>query len=104
MSVYRENGHNPIKTCAFDGCGCTSDQYGGVDKGENWFCSQGCSEGSGCDHADCHCNRISNHNPEEQKISPAIPGSTTKPVPADNPGQFTDHNPAQGSPATRRQP
>ena len=104
MSVYRQTQQTSNKQCSFGGCRCTSDQYAGIDKGEEWFCSQGCVEGSGCDHADCHCNRVSNHNPDKRKISPAIPGSTTKPVPGDNPGQFTDHNPAQGSPATRRQP
>lgn len=104
MSTYKQDKSNTIKECSHGGCNCQNDQYGGVTKGENWFCSQGCVEGSGCDHADCHCNRITNHNPEHTRAAPSIPGQTTKPVPKANPGQYVDHNPGQGSPATRRQP
>lgn len=104
MSTYKQAA-NASKTCAHDGCGCASDQYGGVDKGDEWFCSQGCAEGSGCEHAGCRCNRVENHNPDEVRAgAPTVPGATTKPVAKRNPGHHVDHNPSQGSPATRRQP
>ncbi len=104
MSTYKE-ASNANQTCAHNQCDCRSDQFGGIEKGDNWFCSQGCAEGSGCDHASCHCSRVHNHNPDEvRRGEPTVPGATTKPVPKRNPGHHVDHNPAQGGPSTRRQP
>lgn len=93
------------KTCAHQGCDCRNDQYGGVEKGESWFCSEGCAEGSGCDHANCHCSSVRNHDPDNvRRGEPNVPGAMTKPAPKRNPGHHADHNPGQGAPATRRNP
>ncbi len=101
MSTYKAS--NQSQACSHQGCDCRSDQFGGVEKGESWFCSQGCAEGSGCDHAGCNCNSVKNHDPDLVRSGePTVPGAPTKPVPKRNPGQHVDHNPAQGSPATRR--
>lgn len=101
MSVYEASTQS--QTCAHRDCDCRSDQFGGVEKGESWFCSQECAEGSGCHHAGCNCDHVSNHNPDEVRSGePTVPGATTKPVPKRNPGHHVDHNPGQGGPSTRR--
>ena len=101
MSTYKAS--NQSQACSHQGCDCRSDQFGGVEKGDSWFCSQGCAEGSGCDHAGCDCNSVKNHDPDLVRSGePTVPGAPTKPFPKRNPGQHVDHNPAQGSPATRR--
>ena len=103
MSTYKATNQN--QACAHQGCSCRSDQFGGIEKGENWFCSQGCAEGSGCDHASCHCNKVTNHDPELVRSGePKVPGAGTKPVPKRNPGHDVNHNPAQGGPSIRSNP
>jgi hypothetical protein len=38
------------RQCKHEGCFCL------VDESEE-YCSKGCKEGSGCDHAGCECDR-----------------------------------------------
>ncbi len=92
-----------IKQCSHEECGCTSETMEGVTEGGRWWCSRACAEGDGCEHTGCGCVQPRVAAPSGA-AKPAQPLAPTKPAPAHNPGPNVDFNPAQGGPATRRQP
>jgi len=91
------------QTCGYGGCRCTSDQYQGLTRDDQWYCAEGCAQGKGCEHVGCECSSVSAGD-SGKGPGASIPGATTKPVPKQNPGHTADHNPGQGTPATRRMP
>ncbi len=91
-------------TCAHDSCGCRKSSHDGVVVNGQWFCSSACAEGRGCEHADCRCGATPQKKSPGDATAPAQPHSPTKPAAKENPGHHVDFNPAQGGPATRRDP
>lgn len=92
-----------IDGCSHEACGCTSEATEGITARGQWWCSPACVEGKGCEHAGCGCGQRSG-DAASSATAPAQPQAPTKPAPAHNPGPNVDFNPAQGGPATRRQP
>jgi hypothetical protein len=43
------------RQCHHAPCSCVVAGGSGVIAGERQYCSQGCAEGSGCDHETCRC-------------------------------------------------
>lgn len=41
--------------CDQEGCTCTVSPEIAIQKDDKTYCSQGCAEGSGCQHPDCAC-------------------------------------------------
>ena len=43
------------KKCDHDPCHCVPDADSAVADGKSVYCSQGCADGTGCDHEGCNC-------------------------------------------------
>lgn len=99
-----------MKTCDHDQCGCKITDDSAVSRDGKVFCSTGCADGTGCNHAGCTCQSVNKgHEPHGRKHSeqnpasnPANKAAPTKPAPAENPR--TSFNPAQGAPSIRNNP
>ena len=53
--MNRQSEIEEQKKCDFDRCHCVPNEVSAVVDGKSVFCSQGCADGVGCDHAPCRC-------------------------------------------------
>jgi len=51
--------------CAYESCFCPADGEDVVEVGGKQYCSQGCADGDGCEHAECDCATTASAEAEE---------------------------------------
>ncbi|MBA3564154.1 MAG: metallothionein [Gammaproteobacteria bacterium] len=41
--------------CAHEDCECDVSSTSAIERDDEFYCSRGCADGHGCDHAGCDC-------------------------------------------------